>query len=53
MKRLWGIRHIRWWALAGRLDRHVAMCRSLGMIAPSQADIDYLDAVRKGNDYAH
>lgn len=49
MKRLWGIRHIRWFFLHYGLNRHIDRCRSMGLgYFAQQSDIDYLDAVLRG-----
>lgn len=49
MKRIWGIRHIRWLWLSWRLAGWVEFCQKTGLgIAANQNDIDYLDAVRTG-----
>jgi len=49
MKRLWGIRHIRFWFKMVALNMHVDRCRSIGLgICASQADIDYLQDVWDG-----
>lgn len=49
MKRLWGIRHVRYFILAWRLDRHVRMCASIGLgFHASDSDLHCLDAVWRG-----
>ena len=50
MKRLWGIRHVRWlylsWILQRHLDRWQRM--DMGWFA-QQGDLDYLDRVWSGD----
>lgn len=49
MKRLWGIRHVRWLLAARRLGEHLDLMRQVGLgIVVSQSDIDYLDAIWRG-----
>ena len=51
MKRLWGIRHVRWLWLAHALDWHVRRCQELGLgICASQSDLDYLERVWSGTE---
>jgi hypothetical protein len=50
IKKLWGVRHIRWWWMAVRLNLHLARCRSVGLgFFANEADISYLDAVWRGD----
>lgn len=49
MKRLWGIRHVRWYVLCYRFNCHVERMRSYGLgIVASEADRQYLDSVWNG-----
>ncbi len=49
MKRIWGIRHIRFLYHSIRLERHLARCRSVGFgFFPQKQDIDFLEDVLKG-----
>lgn len=51
MKRLWGIRHVRWLWLAHALDRHVRRCQELGLgWFASAEDLNYLEQVWNGTD---
>lgn len=50
MMRLPVIRHIRWFVLNFRLQRFLNQWASAGFLRiPSQADLDYLDAVWRGD----
>ena len=49
MRRWYGIRHVRWFIAAWRLNRHLGRMRSVGLgVFASQSDIAYLDAIREG-----
>lgn len=48
MKRLWGIRHIRYLFLNYRMHRWYAMWAQLGYFGPNQSDLDYLTGVWRG-----
>lgn len=47
MKRLWGIRHIRYFILARRLEQ---WRRAWGCLWAAESDIEYLEAVWNGTD---
>ena len=50
MKKLWGIRHIRFFWHNYHFNKHIDMCRSCGLgFVPQQSDIDYLEAILKGD----
>lgn len=50
MKRLWGIRHLRYWWLEYRVYRWARFwgLHGIGLGLPNQADLDHLDAIWKG-----
>lgn len=50
MKRWWGIRHIRFWWLRGKLYRFLDECHEVGIgfAGPHPRDLEYLDAVWRG-----
>jgi hypothetical protein len=49
IKRLWGIRHIRYFWLVYRLNSHLDQCARLGLgYFPQQSDLDYLEGVWEG-----
>jgi hypothetical protein len=51
MKRLWGIRHVRYFYLKIQLYRWVDYCQSVGFgIEPNPADMEYLDRVWRGTE---
>lgn len=49
MRRLWGIRHIRWLWYSIQLARWLGLWAPYGYLHASPADLDYLDAVWKGD----
>jgi len=52
MKRLWGIRHVRWLWLRWRLEQWAFQCAmmGLGLGHPNKSDLDYCDAVWRGEE---
>ena len=50
MKRVWGIRHVRWLWHSYRCHRHAAFWAAMGIGFgfPNQADLDTLDAIWRG-----
>jgi hypothetical protein len=50
VKRLWGIRHVRWLYLTWRVHRFAAMCGSfgLGLGYPNESDLRRLDMIWRG-----
>ena len=49
IKRLWGIRHLRYWWHGYRLAVWVDRCREVGIgIAANPADIQHLEEIRNG-----
>lgn len=49
LRRLWGVRHLRYWWFRVKLARHLAMCQRNGLgLFPHPSDIEYLDALWKG-----
>jgi hypothetical protein len=48
IKRLPIVRHVRWWIAARRLKKHVEAWSCLGCMGPSQSDLEYLDAIWRG-----
>lgn len=49
MKTLWGIRHIRWWFHSVMFAMWWHRCGRHYWLAPNQADIDFLNAIRRGD----
>tara|TARA_R110000772_G_scaffold252889_2_gene368424 strand:- start:438 stop:593 length:156 start_codon:yes stop_codon:yes gene_type:complete len=51
MKKLWGLRHIRYFYLRYKLNKFLDEWMSVGGLPiASKADIDYLDAIWKGEE---
>jgi hypothetical protein len=50
MKKLWGIRHVRWFILTWLVHRHAIKCArsGLGIGIPNQADLDHLAQIYRG-----
>jgi len=49
MKKIWGVRHIRYFVSAWLLYRHIMRCRAMGIgLFAQQSDVDYLEAVWRG-----
>lgn len=49
LKKVWGVRHIRWFYLSWRLYSHIRHCRSWGLGYFAQpADLEYLERVWRG-----
>jgi hypothetical protein len=46
MKRLWGVRHVRWLWHSWMLARHVVRCHELGLgVCVNPSDLEWLDRV--------
>jgi hypothetical protein len=52
IKRLWGIRHVRWLWLFWRVHSFARQCASigLGLGHPNESDLRVLDAIWRGDD---
>ena len=49
MKRIWGIRHVRWFMLNWQVQNHVDRCRSIGWgFWMNPKDQETLDAIWEG-----
>ena len=48
MKRLWGLRHIRWLWHSVQLARWVGLWARYGYFHASPADLEYLDGIWEG-----
>jgi hypothetical protein len=49
MKRLWGVRHVRWLWHSWMLARHVGRCQDLGLgVFANPSDLEWLDRVWSG-----
>jgi hypothetical protein len=49
MKRWWGIRHVRWFILAWRVEQHYQMWRRIGYLPVHRHhDEDQLDRIWRG-----
>jgi hypothetical protein len=48
MRRWYGIRHVRFYWHSRRLAYWLSLWHPYGYIVPSQADLDYLDAIWEG-----
>lgn len=51
MKRLWGVRHIRWLWLSWRVHQFARQCAGigLGLGCPNESDLKVLDAIWRGD----